>query len=296
MHTFVINLDKDTERMDALHKHLVKCGLEDDYERISASTGYESDMPNWMEHACPSNVNGCFASHRRCWKEIVDRNLDMALILEDDVRFTDDAPKVLKAALESLPSDFDILYLGCFGECGEKVSTISHVKLLHSVIGFRKVRHSQRKDSSNLKVPIAPYGLHAYIITRICAQKLLEQENIPGICHVDMFIGKIDNLAVYSCDPVIAYQARAEYRSHNLVKFPRFFNSFVGEDLAYEWNIKHFSFFGVVTITIFVAILGILIRFFPWMLIFLIPDIAEDLDMIVSVIAVALLTSIVVKV
>ena len=30
----------------------------------------------------------CFMSHRKCWQEIVDRNLDAALIVEDDVEVT----------------------------------------------------------------------------------------------------------------------------------------------------------------------------------------------------------------
>ena len=295
MHTFVINLDKDTERMDALHDHLVKCGLGDDYERVSASTGHEPDLPEWMEYSCPSNVNGCFASHRKCWKEIVDRNLDWALILEDDVRFTDDAPVVLKNALDSLPSDFDILYLGCFGECGSDPGI--HVAILHSIIGFRKLKNSQLPEGSkNLAIPKAPGGLHAYIITRSCAQRLLNIGHIMGFCHVDSFVGNVNDLTVYACDPVIAHQDRHEFRSNNQVKFPRLLNSFLDENVSYKLSIKHFSFFGIITITYFVLILGVLVRFFPWLLVILIPDLADDLDLIISVLAVALFTSVLIKV
>ena len=212
MQTFVINLDKDTERMDALHDHLVSCDLGDDYERVAAETGWNEEMPEWMKHTCPSNVNGCFASHRKCWKEIIDRNLPCALILEDDVRFTADAPLVLSDALAKLPPDFDILYLGCNGECDENLK--SHVGLIHSVIGFRDTA-SKQVDSEFLSVPKAPYSLHAYIISKKGAEILLEK-TLPGVCHVDVLVGNIDGLVVYACNPVIAHQNRSQHKSNNL--------------------------------------------------------------------------------
>lgn len=289
--TFVINLDRDTHRMDALHDHLVHCGL-DDYERVSADSDFAEDMPEWMKYSCPKNVNGCFSSHRKIWKEIVSRGLDWALVLEDDVRFTKDAPEVLDKALMNLPRDFDLLYLGCTGECTDTCT--SHVGMLHSVIGFRKVSSKDVKDKEGVTVPKAPYGTHAYIITRKCAEKLLDLGTFPGICHVDVFMGNVDGLAVYACDPVIANQERIQIKSTNVVDFPRFFNKLLGN--PYEMNIKNFTFFGTVTITNFVIILGILVRFFPWLLVFLIPDLAEDLPMVISVLAISLLTSLVVSV
>lgn len=293
VHTFVINLDRDTERMDALHKHLVECGLGDDYERIPASTGYEPDMPEWMEHACPDNVNGCFASHRRCWKEMIQRNIDWALILEDDVRFTDEAPMVLEKALKNLPSDFDILYLGCFGECGTEMKWYSPWALLHNVIGFRKVSSKLPENAEGLTIPTVPFGFHAYIITRRCAEQLLELGTNPGSCHVDLFTAYVDNLAVYACEPTIAYQDRKTHRSHNVVDFPRIINSIIGTKFRDNFNIKNFTILGTFPITNMVIILGILVRFFPWLLVVLIPDLAEDFQMVMAVIFVALITSLV---
>lgn len=288
MQTFVINLDKDTERMDALHDHLVACDLED-YERVPAETDWNEEMPSWMKHSCPSNVNGCFASHRKCWKEVIDRDLPCALVLEDDVRFTSDAPKVLSSALSELPPDFDILYLGCFGECDDTLK--SHVGVLHSLIGFREPSSKTPVNSKALTVPKAPYGLHAYIISKKGAEILLEK-TLPAVCHVDVMVGNIDGLAVYACDPIIAHQNRDKHKSNNIVDFPKFFNSLLGN--PYEMNIKNFTLFGTVTITNFVLVLGVLVRFYPWLLVFLIPDLMDSFDMILSVIFVALITSFVI--
>jgi len=47
-------------------------------------------------HSLSRGEIGCFLSHRRAWKAIIDRQLDAALILEDDVTFD---PQLLKNAL-----------------------------------------------------------------------------------------------------------------------------------------------------------------------------------------------------
>ncbi|XP_066919422.1 procollagen galactosyltransferase 2-like [Clytia hemisphaerica] len=62
---------------------------------------------------------GCFLSHYYVWQEMVERNLDEVLILEDDVRFVSNfrkkLTKLMKTAssLEMKPEkDWDLLYLG----------------------------------------------------------------------------------------------------------------------------------------------------------------------------------------
>lgn len=55
---------------------------------------------------------GCFLSHYNIWKRIVEREQEVALILEDDIRFEsyfmNAAEKVLKQA-ESLVPDYDLM-------------------------------------------------------------------------------------------------------------------------------------------------------------------------------------------
>lgn len=61
---------------------------------------------------------GCFLSHYNIWERIVERNQQLVLILEDDIRFEpyfiDAAKKVLKEA-SSLVPDYDLMY-DCYYE------------------------------------------------------------------------------------------------------------------------------------------------------------------------------------
>lgn len=52
-------------------------------------------------HALRRGEIGCFLSHRKAWQQIVDRELDAAVILEDDVTFE---PDKLREAMEFLNS------------------------------------------------------------------------------------------------------------------------------------------------------------------------------------------------
>ena len=49
-------------------------------------------MPEFSEpyHGRPLTYGeiGCFMSHFNIWTEIVERDLDMSLVFEDDIRFT----------------------------------------------------------------------------------------------------------------------------------------------------------------------------------------------------------------
>lgn len=52
----------------------------------------------------------CLMSHIGCWMEVVGRDIDRALILEDDAHFCVSAPH-LKHVLGQAPADYDMLHL-----------------------------------------------------------------------------------------------------------------------------------------------------------------------------------------
>jgi collagen beta-1,O-galactosyltransferase len=58
---------------------------------------------------------GCFLSHYRIWEEMIEKEYDRILIFEDDIRFTENATKILREMVEDLMKtqiDWDLIYLG----------------------------------------------------------------------------------------------------------------------------------------------------------------------------------------
>lgn len=93
---FVVHLARATRRRPQVDRLIATCPI--DAEIIDAVDGsamnsqeranvYRNEKlfePPYPFTITPGEI-GCFLSHRRIWKEIVSRNLDAGLVLEDDV-------------------------------------------------------------------------------------------------------------------------------------------------------------------------------------------------------------------
>jgi GR25 family glycosyltransferase involved in LPS biosynthesis len=146
----------------------------------------------WKKH--PVNVHkipftrgelGCFDSHRNIWKEVIDKKLSHALILEDD------------SALMANWSTYCRLY--------EIFNEIKQNKLEYDVLYL--ARHMWRltykkKITTNIVVPINTAGAMGYVVTLRGAQILYDNSKV--IQHaVDIFLpfmgeqGQLKLLAVH---------------------------------------------------------------------------------------------------
>ena len=108
MGTWLINLDRDTERRAAMEAQLSALGLP--FKRFAAVYGKdhrETLLKNADEAAYARNMGstllpgklGVFASHTSVWKAFLETDHKVALILEDDVVFHDDFLESLDVAL-----------------------------------------------------------------------------------------------------------------------------------------------------------------------------------------------------
>ncbi|MEZ4103687.1 MAG: glycosyltransferase family 25 protein [Candidatus Paceibacterota bacterium] len=93
--TFVINLDKDKDRMDHMRHELTKLSI--DYRRQAGVSGreYTPSKDEYDEeqaikkggHALIPGEVGCALSHARVIETIVKERISYALVLEDDIAF-----------------------------------------------------------------------------------------------------------------------------------------------------------------------------------------------------------------
>jgi len=118
---FVINLDRDVERMASLAGSLKSLGLE--YVRVPAVLGKE--VPGWEKLVDASlygdrNRNvmprpgevGCYLSHLKAMEEFLRTDAPWCVILEDDVEILPACLPVLAALGEK--DDWDLAKLFCF--------------------------------------------------------------------------------------------------------------------------------------------------------------------------------------
>ena len=97
---YIINLDRNPERWNVCEKRLQEAGFTN-YKRISGVDGKnklelqkEWELLNnpkfsaWdTEFKSYPGKQGCFLSHLKIWKDILDKKIPYALIFEDDIVF-----------------------------------------------------------------------------------------------------------------------------------------------------------------------------------------------------------------
>lgn len=86
-------------------------------ELWQAVDGREEELPAWYGHDPTWRKKlrgawGCFQSHLAIWREALDRGQESVLVFEDDAVFCTDFPRRVGVFLDSVPDDWDQIYLG----------------------------------------------------------------------------------------------------------------------------------------------------------------------------------------
>ena len=215
---FVINLDKDTERLKKISKDLEKYDI--NFIRFPAIVGNDIKSDNkitpFCNSMCTSGIKGCGLSHLKIWKMIIDQNLQNALILEDDSEFCNNFYEKFENFMQRVPSDYDILQLGCVTGCNRYDDNGIPIYITEKLIskdptpenGYNKLHYMS--------------GAHAYIITNKAAQELYN--NITLSTHIDLEISiYMDNHSdfnIYSPTTDLITQKALNFCSNLTDKFP----------------------------------------------------------------------------
>ena len=165
---FVINLDRDIERLQDISSALTRLGVP--YERIPAINA--KDRMTLIRRVirrdfdfAPANRPmkageiGCYLSHVAALKRIVRKNLSMAIIFEDDAAFDERFPQFYKHDLARFLTKSDIV----------KFEGIHYAHTSKSGVSLIK------GEAAQLVVPLKPaLGSAAYAVTRKGAIELIK--------------------------------------------------------------------------------------------------------------------------
>jgi glycosyl transferase family 25 len=163
MKTLVINLDRSPDRLANMREQLDRAGMP--FERVLAVDGANvpADVAPFFAHIqlqkrpilLPTEI-GCYASHLRALRRVIEADVDAALILEDDAEIPIDLRNTLIDLRFALPRSWDFVHL-----C--KMSPHAHRPLGELPSGHEIVRYSR-----------LPSGAFGYLVSRRGAQKLTD--------------------------------------------------------------------------------------------------------------------------
>jgi glycosyl transferase family 25 len=170
MYAFYINLDRDIERRRFLEGEIAAAGIE--VERVPGVLGADvpADLKDFFftDGANSSGLRdaqiGCSASHLKVMRLIVERDLDAALVLEDDARLPRDLKPIIDEILVRLSPEWDLVRL-----CRAPKRAVRPLAVLDG--GRTLVRYSR-----------VPVGAAGYLVSRNGAKKILRLRKVsrPG--------------------------------------------------------------------------------------------------------------------
>jgi len=234
---YVINLDKDRERMESIGNQLNGLGIK--YTRFSAIKGADvrrsKHLSDFCETFCTDGMKGCAISHRLIWDDIVTNNYKRVLILEDDAVLSSNFNEELERGWKQVPPNFDLFYLGCHFKCGDSNPIATVVTKL--------INGDPKPVDTNILGVEGSLGTHGYIISNKCAKVF---QNLTIDTHIDLqmeiWTRKFD-LKSYSITPLIVQTDNADNKGSNLADtFPYLLNSVtqrinVSDTISLKWSL-----------------------------------------------------------
>ena len=190
---FVINLDSRPDRLAEFERRTQRFTIP--IERFPALTPEDLRAQGLM--ADPRATHACNASHLAICQLIIERDLDWALVMEDDVLPVLGFERRMRWALETAPPEAWLIQLGRLGNAGS-----SRRRFTRSAGGhvFRSL-NTQRQERFW-------WGSQAYLASKDFARFFLEQPSFVD----DTFMGHDDYIRHLSLE--------TEFKDHCYVHHP----------------------------------------------------------------------------
>jgi glycosyl transferase family 25 len=197
LNVYVINLDKDVQRLHWMEQQLSTHKLE--FLRIPAVNGAQIQSqqdPYWSDplrsHLGAAEI-GCLLSHADAWRLIAQANVEHALVLEDDIHVSDDFGDFIRG-MSLDPNEFCVHKLETFG---------ANVTLRRQPTYFASNRRAYKLETHH-------GGSGAYILSKATAAHLLTCiDSFDEAMDIELFDPNrrtIKNLTIYQWLPAPCIQ------------------------------------------------------------------------------------------
>ena len=229
---FIVNLDKDIERLNNSYKQLNKYNIKN-YERYPAINGYDLNEIELKSYTtilgkiiASKSMIGCGMSHINIWKKIVKEKINRCLILEDDFILVDD-------------------FVNKFNNIIDKVPYINYNMLFLSTTDDYYNKYNLGDINNYFYKPLFVCQTVGYIITLKGAQNILK--NIDKVFyHIDIQISiqsLFTDLNIIAVKEPLIYQTFESSHNTNDRKYPLLIDNLIinNHDINYYYKISLFS-------------------------------------------------------
>jgi GR25 family glycosyltransferase involved in LPS biosynthesis len=151
---FVINLPRSFKRRALMLYQMGKMGIKN-FQLVEAVNGSTLDLEkmkaagtlqwdDWNLRDLTSGEVGCYLSHVKVWKMMIDQGWNRILICEDDIAWRPDANDIADKFMSEVPDDWDIIHFHSHIRVGSGISYDLGRKMLSAHVwkGYKEGRSS----------------------------------------------------------------------------------------------------------------------------------------------------------
>ncbi|KAF0376082.1 glycosyltransferase family 25 protein [Gigaspora margarita] len=170
---YVVNHPDRTDRLDKVEQLSTRLFFDKEiWHTILDNNTYSINELNPNSELIPS-VKAHYVTHYNIYKSIIDRGYGSALILEDDIDLELSISTIITDVHQSLPDDWELLYLG---HCNNLEGKSSKPIIVNKI----DIRSPYKLFKSE-----KPYCTYAYAVSRAGAYKLVEALKNPTKYPID---------------------------------------------------------------------------------------------------------------
>jgi GR25 family glycosyltransferase involved in LPS biosynthesis len=207
---YVINLKRRPDRLNNFYnsypfdKNNVEVVYGFDGKNYDNEDESEKKIFNNLSNNLLSGEKGCFISHYRVFKDIVNKNIPYAIVLEDDSLFCENFKSKIEEIINEMPSDIKILYFGGRFEPNFLMESGSYNQDSKNIVSYKQIDWENRSWRNHDR------GTYGYIISYNLAKYFIECYNLNKYldCAIDHWMLKIcmnNNIKILSAQPLLCY-------------------------------------------------------------------------------------------
>lgn len=191
---YVINLKRRPDRLQYFYdnypfdKNNVEVVYGFDGKNVEQENKDEVNIFNKLSRSLMSGEKGCFISHLRIYKDIVDKNIPFAVVMEDDGIFCENFKEKINQVVNEMPNDCQILYFGGRFEPYFKMESGTFESISNNIVSHNQITWEQRNCMNHDR------GTYGYIISYNLARFFINTYNAN--VHLDL---AIDNWMLKTC-------------------------------------------------------------------------------------------------
>jgi GR25 family glycosyltransferase involved in LPS biosynthesis len=207
---YVVNLKRRPDRLEHFYntcsfpKEKIHVVYGFDGKNYDNELENEKHLYNKLSHSLLPGEKGCFISHLRIFKDIVNNKIPFGLVFEDDGVFCDDFKNRLETCIHEMPSDSKILYFGGRFSPDFKMAPDTFVPITENIVAHTNIDWYNRDWGNHDR------GAFAYLISYSLAEYFIKyfESNMHLDNAVDHFMVRIcmdNNIPIYNTYPLLCY-------------------------------------------------------------------------------------------